>query len=369
MYHHDSRDYETAKSEAATKAKEKMGEVFQRGTREAEKVLNDLQSIKINDHIARPREFKFGIEGKAIKMMMGLELAFMIHQHAMNQLGAKAGVPKKYIDNLMTRDEEWSHDLVAHTLNEIYDHSPKRWLVREVDGQVRAFLSDKFKRRDSRPIVGACVEEASKYGAIPVESRILPTKFFMKMLLPLIFEPIPNDPVCFGLKFQNSDFGHGKTILSLFAFRCWCTNLAMMEDMFSQVHLGAKLPDELELSRETYALDAKTTVSAMTDIIGSAFSPDSVHERVEMIRTAATEEMDVGKAMEQLRNKSKVTKGEADEITKVYNTPDVELLPPGNTAWRFSNAISAFAKNTDAYRALELETLAGEVAGLHKEKK
>jgi hypothetical protein len=52
-------------------------------------------------------------------------------------------------------------------------------------------------------------------------------------------------------------------------------------------------------------------------------------------------------------------KGDAKLATDAFNGPDVEMLPPGQTAWRLSNAISWIAgQTTDGHKRLELERVA-----------
>jgi hypothetical protein len=63
---------------------------------------------------------------------------------------------------------------------------------------------------------------------------------------------------------------------------------------------------------------------------------------------------------EQLRKV--LTKGEVDAVVQTFNSPDVENLPPGNSKWRLSNAISWVAGTlVDADRKLDLMRLAGSV--------
>jgi hypothetical protein len=57
-----------------------------------------------------------------------------------------------------------------------------------------------------------------------------------------------------------------------------------------------------------------------------------------------------------------LTKGEVEQVTTAFNSPDVENLPPGNTDWRLSNALSWVAGQTqDAERKLDFMKLAGAV--------
>ena len=54
---------------------------------------------------------------------------------------------------------------------------------------------------------------------------------------------------------------------------------------------------------------------------------------------------------------------DADRVLDLFEGNDVVNLPPGNTVWRLSNAVSWLAqgKNLSTDRKLELERVAGEL--------
>ena len=62
-----------------------------------------------------------------------------------------------------------------------------------------------------------------------------------------------------------------------------------------------------------------------------------------------------------LQRGNKITKAEKKEIVELYNSPEVELLPPGNNLWRASNAISLFAQKQGDAREFELQSIAGDL--------
>ena len=65
--------------------------------------------------------------------------------------------------------------------------------------------------------------------------------------------------------------------------------------------------------------------------------------------------------------KNQLNKEDAQLAIAKFNSPDVELLPAGQTAWRWSNALSWLANETeDERKRLDLQDLAG---SLLKEKK
>src|SRR5207253_856007 len=88
--------------------------------------------------------------------------------------------------------------------------------------------------------------------------------------------------------------------------------------------------------------------------------PEAIEKMVSQVRAANATELDPDKALATL--KKNVSKDQEQKIRDKFNSTDVELLPPGNTAWRFSNAISWLAGQVDdADEKLDLQRLAGQV--------
>ena len=76
------------------------------------------------------------------------------------------------------------------------------------------------------------------------------------------------------------------------------------------------------------------------------------------IKQAHEEKIDPKKAIEAL--KKRLTKGEVEQVIETFNSPDVEMLPPGNSRWRLSNALSWLAgQQTDKEKAMAFEAEAG----------
>jgi hypothetical protein len=58
--------------------------------------------------------------------------------------------------------------------------------------------------------------------------------------------------------------------------------------------------------------------------------------------------------------KKHLSKEDASGVLAVYRGADVEMLPPGNTVWRASNAISFFGgKIDDEEKKFEIQKIAG----------
>jgi hypothetical protein len=212
---------------------------------------------------------------------------------------------------------------------------------------------------DSRPIVEAFATACQTIGAVPVEGYAMETKIAIKAMLPYVFEPVPNEVMAFGICLGNSDYGDGALSLRGFVLRLWCTNFAITEECLRQVHLGRRLDENLTFAEDTYAADTRAMSLAVRDIVAGQLAPPKVDEFCALVRRANDEKIDPKAALAGL--KKAVAKAEAEAIVTAYNTPDIEMLPAGNTKWRLSNAISWVAgKTEDQSRKLDLMRLAGD---------
>lgn len=372
LHHHSAEKYEVLAAKAAANARDKMSELFTTGKEKAMTALQKVQALQPDDYLPKATDLRFGIEEATKRLTLGFgqngtSKEFKLHPHAQLQLAERAKIPQTYLKTLI---DDGQLDLLTKNFRERYDlHGTKKFLVRVADGEARGFLSDRYRRLDSAPLVEAFVNVAMAFGAVPVDARVLDTKFSLRMMLPKIYEPAENEVLAFGLDYKNSDYGDGKVELRGFALRLWCTNYAMCEDGLSQVHLGRQISENFEFSQETYKLDTQAMASASKDIAEVLFAPKYIEAKLDAIRQASENKVDAQALIEVMRKNSKLLKGEADAIAELYTGAEVEKLPPGNTAWRLSNAISLFAQQADPYRALELENIAGDVAGLQQKTK
>lgn len=361
LFHHDHRTYEEAASQAARVARTKLEGLIVRGRHRAAEVIDAVEREVPDDYVVPSPRMHFEPSPSGVVLDFadahGHQITHGLHRHALHQATDKVRLPRRYADELLD-GEEWQRDLLAHSLNELFEHSGKTYLIRSVDEQVRGFLSNRFRRMDSRPIIEAFAGACAQHGAVPVEGHCLQTKVALKALMPVVYEPVPNEVLAVGVVLQNSDFGHGALSLRSFILRLWCTNLAIADEMLRQVHLGRRLDENVEFSQKTYQLDTATVVSATEDIVASAFAPDTIEKLLEGMRRAHEEQISPTQISAFLRKT--VNKAEAKQITDAFASADVLNLPQGQTRYRLSNAVSWIAgKTEDEGRRLELETVAG----------
>lgn len=359
MFHHGPGTYEETARKAQEFAQNKIQSMIDIGRARAFEVINDIQSKIPEDRIVKGTALKFSYEGGS-----NLTIAHpehdpeSLHSNAFGQVLARAGIPMQFARNLEQRGNGWAHELMAHNLNEIYAHSQDRHLLRSVDGSLRGFLSDKYRRLDSRPLVEAFAGAAAEIGAIPVEGKMLDTKVYLKALVPIVYQPVANEVVAFGVQWENSDFGNGAHNLRTFVLRLWCTNYAIGNEGIRQVHIGRRLTEDVVFSQRTYELDTKTSASMIRDVIKGSLDEDKRNMFLDAIKEAHEERIDPHKAIADL--KKRLTKGEVEQVVEAFNSPDVQNMPAGNSRWRLSNALSWIAgKQEDEGKALDFQREAG----------
>lgn len=367
LYHHDSRNYETAAREAGDKARAKLLAIIEKGKASALDTFSTAMTRQIDDllikdaavscEVLEPGVFGFGGGGEY----------YPCTDYALGQICGRYGMPVKFARELVESDNVHVRNIASETLETLArQQGGGRALVRMVGDKVSAVLSDSYKRIDSRPMIESFVNASGEMGLVPVEGQVTDTRIAIKALLPEIFEPSPGEVMAFGMQLKTSDFGAGAFNCDIFVMRLWCTNNAIMESAMRKVHSGKKL-DEGTFSQKTYELESNTNASALNDIVRGAFSSANVQRFVAAISAATADGgsgFNAADKIEKLVTKGSLTKTEGKAISEIYNTPDVEKLPAGNNTWRMSNAISWFAhdgahKSND--RKLDLEKLAGDV--------
>jgi hypothetical protein len=349
-------------------ATQRLEQLIEKGRSKAGEVVRYVIDNQPTDRLVRGDQFHFEADKKDGALIVSLPAGDLspvrqrLHRHSILQMAAATDLPVKFIDLLQQTTEPWAPELLAHNLSTMFQNrfARRQYLLRSLGGEVRGFLSNRYRRLDSRSIVEAFAAAVQEKGAMPYEGYVTDTKVALQAIMPEVYEPIPGEMVAYGLSLENSDFGNGALSVRAYLLRIWCSNLAITQEEMRQVHLGRRLDEATMYSDRTYELDAMTTVSALRDVIAAQLNASALRERMDSIRAAHAKQVDAGSARDLLRKA--LLKSESHAVVEAYNSTDTHNLPAGNTVWRLSNAISWIAgKTEDAERKLELMKLAGEV--------
>lgn len=313
---------------------------------------------------AKQHDLVITFNGENGLMMNMPDGQFSLHANAVGQLADRMGVPQRYLRTL-AGGEEWQVLLAAQILNEHSGWTQRsRVLVRTVGKQVRGVLSDSYRRLNSVEILTAFVEEASNQGAVISDAYMNDTKVWAETILPQpIVVPTKNngDVVIFaGARFSTSDYGDGAVDMRAFLLNGACLNGMVRESVMRQMHLGAKLPDSLALSQQTYELDTQTTVSAVRDLTRGLFLPENIKEKAYEIQGASEMEVDLEKEVKKLTSNGSLLKAEGQEVEKLLmkNDPN-DGVQGGSTLWKLTQAITAHARTLTPERSRELHEISG----------
>ena len=167
-----------------------------------------------------------------------------------------------------------------------------------------------------------------------------------------------------GARFSTSDYGDGAVDMRTFMLNGACLNGMVRESVMKQVHLGAKLPDNLALSDQTYALDTATTVSAVRDLTRGLYSRDNIMKKALEIQGASEVEVDLEKELKKLQSNGSILKAEQQAVEKLLmnNNPD-DGVQGAATLWKLTQAITAHAREVSPERARELHEISGNLLG------
>lgn len=291
---------------------------------------------------------------------------FSLHSNAVGQIADRMGIPQRYLRTL-AGGEEWQVLLAAQILNEHSGWTQRsRVLVRTVGKQVRGILSDSYRRLNSVEILTAFVEEASNQGAVISDAYMNDTKVWAETILPqpIVVPTAKNgDVVIFaGARFSTSDYGDGAVDMRAFLLNGVCLNGMVRESVMRQMHLGAKLPDSLAISQQTYELDTKTTVSAVRDLTKGLFLPENIKQKAYEIQGASEMEVDLEKEIKKLTSNGSLLKAEGQEVEKLLmkNDPD-DGVQGASTLWKLTQAITAHARTLTPERSRELHEISGQL--------
>jgi len=281
--------------------------------------------------------------------------AFRMTPWTHGQISAKTGIPKKYYDRLM----DGHQGLLADNINEWMLEKEQR-LVRILDGNVRAFLSDRYKILDNHDLLYQSLDAFKEAGAQIHQADLTETNMYVKAIIPHTIEKIrEGDSVVPGLILRNSEVGAGAFKVEPFMLRLVCTNGMIGESSIDKIHLGGKKEAGIvEWSEETKQAENSTIWLKVRDTIESTFNPETFSKWVDQVKRGADIPIEypviaIDNVVEQY-NMTADIKGEL--LNHFMKGADV-------TQWGLANAVTRTARDLeDVNMQVELESIGGKLA-------
>lgn len=161
----------------------------------------------------------------------GINGGLGITDTAHSQIGTYLDIPSRYYRRMRAESPELLAHNVNHWLHTSTDNSERR-MLRTLDGNARAFLSNRYRRIDNEQIAETVLPIILQMDGASVEScEITETKMYIKVVNPRIQAQVTvGDIVQAGISISNSEVGCGSVMVSPLIYRLVCSNGMIAQD-------------------------------------------------------------------------------------------------------------------------------------------
>lgn len=288
------------------------------------------------------------------------------------QTAAKLNIPFAYYQRM----REQAPGLLTSSLNTWLrkGEDEKRWMLRILDGRIRANLSDGYRALDNHDLFYATFAKARAHGAEVQSFTLTDDRFEMRLIAPnwrqrsgiaadeggahvirrVASEFIP------GAFISNSETGKGRLVIRPFILDTVCANGLIGEQGFDRIHLGERQSVGL-ISAETRAAKDKTVWMEIADVVGAVFDEERFKAIIARLNETAGEALaEPVEAVDAVVAKFEMSEDDKDAILRELISPSHDR-DPGRTVFGLVSAITERAKvyeQADPERATAFQTLA-----------
>lgn len=341
----------------------KQGKTLQELGRELQRQRNNRQ-----DFIADTRflELETSNYGSTLHMAINSKTyGYQVSDIAHQQIASRLNIPYRYYQKMQTESPE----LLDTNVNAWLKQNPERRMIRVLDGKVRAFLSDRYRRLDNLELCAAVLPVIQEMKGANIEScEVTPTRMYLKVVnKKLKSEVTVGDVVQAGFVISNSEVGLGSLRVEPLVYRLVCKNGLICKDAAQKkYHVGRQVNVSEDsayklYSEETLAQDDKAFFMKVQDVVRTAVDETRFMLAVNKMREAKEISLspEPVKAVELLADKFQLTENERGDVLR-------QLFMCGdNSRYGLMNAVTAASKLAKSYdRATELERIGGEILAM-----
>ncbi len=311
-------------------------------------------------------EMKSDSCGSTLRMSLDRhDYSFTVGENAHQQIATRLNIPFRYYAKMQAN----APDLLDNNVNRWFNQTPERRMIRVLDGNVRAFLSDRYRRLDNLELCAAVLPVISEMKGAVIEScEVTPSHLYLKVVnRRLKAEVKVGDVVQAGFVVSNSEVGLGSLRVEPLVFRLVCKNGLICKDLAQKkYHVGRQVnasdDSAYELySDETLAQDDKAFFMKVQDVVRCAVDEARFALTVDKLResTQIPLKHDPVKSVELLADKFQLTENERGDILRQL------FIGAYNSRYGLINAVTAASKIAKSYeRATDLERIGGEILSL-----
>ena len=334
------------------------------------------------DFIAPTQKMSMGLDESGKKPLLtianGNIMTFGMQDMAHGQVAEYTDIPMAYYRRMMEQDPALLATNVNQWLHKKVGAKDGRRMVRTLDGQVRAVLSDKYRALEHEDLAEAVLPVLLDMNLMFLSCEITDRRLYIKCVDRSIERDVPTgrkmgdgthvffDTVSPAITISNSEVGSGALSIETGVYTRVCTNLAMIGSNLRKYHTGARasVSDEVMalLTDETKKATDKAVWMQVRDMVTSAFDVakfDALAKRVGDASGDVIESDDVVQVIERVGKRFTLTEGERKGVLS-------RLIEGGDlTRYGVHAAITRHSADADDYdRASTLERIGGDVIEL-----
>lgn len=280
---------------------------------------------------------------------------------ARRQLAEKLKIPFAYFDRM--RSEQPA--LLDSNVNTWLQSQDEVRMLRTLDGNVRAVLSDRYRRLDNYDLAEAVLPILQRLPDAQFESvELTDTRMYLKVVTPRVQREIAvGDVVQAGVVVCNSEVGHGTLSVQPLLYRLLCRNGVIVPDAsLHKTHLGRSIGTDAAVTvfkDETLAADDSVFFMKVRDVVEAALSELTFRQAAEKLQRTMGIKLrgDPVRTVEVLANRHGFNDQERVGVLR-------ELIAGGDlTGYGLINAVTHYSQEVADYdRATEFEVLGGRLA-------
>lgn len=329
----------------------------------------EVQPLSSGVSLIVPTEMDKGLVTNAI--------ALPANSIAHAQMAEEAGIPKPYYDRMLAEEPQ----LLADNINKWFQKYPSDRMIRTLDGEARAVLSNKYRPLEYEDLAEAAIPVLLDLKEVEIVSmEITERRFYIKAVDKSVVRALADKGAYFGdgkhtfieraaspaITISDSEVGFGALSVQVGLYDSFCSNLAFFrERSMRKYHAGAKheLVADMAtlLTDETRRKTDEATWAQVADVVKGAFNKlkfDSLCDKVE--GTIADKiDGDIAKVISLSSKRFGLNETEGKSV--------LQHLIDGGSRTRFGlyNAITRTAQDVEDYdRATELEQIGADVIDL-----
>ncbi len=281
---------------------------------------------------------------------------FGVREIAHQQISQYTEIPWRYYERLLQSDT----GLLANNVNRWLDTNERK-MVRTLDGSVRAFLSDRYRRIDNAELAETVFPLIARMEQARVEScEITESKMYIKVVNPRLTTEIrKGDIVQAGIVISNSEVGRGSVSVSPLIYRVVCSNgMIAADSRVRKYHIGRTNDADIDMGifrDETLEAEDKAFLMKIQDAVNAAVDQTVFEKIVQQMKDATEakiEPISVPKVVELTSKQFHITEHESEGVLG-------HLIAGGDLSlYGMANAVTRYAQDVGSYdRSTELEAV------------